>query len=102
MCCAQLKLAPVTTMCCNILTAGPCAVLRHGAHRIGGLWQALLAKAQFFSLTDNLSCCKLQDPVLFSGTVRSNLDPFGKHTDAQLWEALGHVNLKVRRRSHCP
>lgn len=35
-----------------------------------------------------------QDPVLFSGTVRSNLDPFSKHTDAQLWEALGHVNLK--------
>lgn len=36
-----------------------------------------------------------QDPVLFSGTVRTNLDPFSKHTDAQLWESLGHVNLKV-------
>jgi ABC-type multidrug transport system fused ATPase/permease subunit len=35
-----------------------------------------------------------QDPVLFSGTVRTNLDPFSKHTDAQLWESLGHVNLK--------
>ena len=38
----------------------------------------------------------LQDPVLFSGTVRTNLDPFSRHTDAQLWEALGHVNLRVR------
>jgi ATP-binding cassette, subfamily C (CFTR/MRP), member 1 len=37
----------------------------------------------------------VQDPVLFSGTVRTNLDPFSKHTDAQLWESLGHVNLKV-------
>jgi len=35
-----------------------------------------------------------QDPVLFSGTVRSNLDPFDRHTDPELWEALNHVNLK--------
>ena len=38
-----------------------------------------------------------QDPVLFSGTVRSNLDPFDRHTDPDLWAALNHVNLKV----HC-
>lgn len=37
----------------------------------------------------------VQDPVLFSGTVRSNLDPFDRHTDPELWEALNHVNLKV-------
>lgn len=36
----------------------------------------------------------LQDPVLFSGSVRSNLDPYGRHTDAELWDALGHVALK--------
>ena len=29
-----------------------------------------------------------QDPTLFRGTVRSNLDPFGEHTDLELWEAL--------------
>ncbi len=30
-----------------------------------------------------------QDPVIFSGTVRSNLDPFGQaHSDAAIWEAL--------------
>jgi ABC-type multidrug transport system fused ATPase/permease subunit len=32
--------------------------------------------------------------VLFSGSVRSNLDPYSRHTDAELWEALGHVALK--------
>lgn len=34
--------------------------------------------------------------MLFSGTVRSNLDPFDKHSDAELWDALAHVALKVR------
>ncbi|KAG2147643.1 ABC protein [Suillus clintonianus] len=29
-----------------------------------------------------------QDPLLFSGTIRSNLDPFSQHSDAELWDAL--------------
>ncbi|KAI5807531.1 P-loop containing nucleoside triphosphate hydrolase protein [Peziza echinospora] len=29
-----------------------------------------------------------QDPTLFRGTVRSNLDPFGNYTDEVLWAAL--------------
>ncbi|KAG6909964.1 hypothetical protein DXG01_014233 [Tephrocybe rancida] len=29
-----------------------------------------------------------QDPLLFSGTFRSNLDPFALHDDAALWDAL--------------
>jgi ABC-type multidrug transport system fused ATPase/permease subunit len=31
---------------------------------------------------------------LFSGSVRSNLDPYNRHNDAELWDALGHVALK--------
>lgn len=34
-----------------------------------------------------------QDPVLFSGSVRSNLDPFNAHSDSELYEALERVNL---------
>ena len=34
-----------------------------------------------------------QDPVLFSGTIRSNLDPFHNYTDEQLWSALKRCNL---------
>ncbi|KAH6579342.1 hypothetical protein BASA61_010315 [Batrachochytrium salamandrivorans] len=34
-----------------------------------------------------------QDPVLFSGTVRYNLDPFGTMDDADLWSALGRAHL---------
>ncbi|KAI0392247.1 P-loop containing nucleoside triphosphate hydrolase protein [Xylariaceae sp. FL0594] len=34
-----------------------------------------------------------QDPVLFSGTVRSNLDPFDDHTDTELFDCLARVHL---------
>lgn len=34
-----------------------------------------------------------QDPVLFSGTVRSNLDAFDDHTDSELRDALERVHL---------
>jgi ATP-binding cassette subfamily C (CFTR/MRP) protein 1 len=35
-----------------------------------------------------------QDPFMFGGSVRTNLDPFNEQTDAALWEALGRVGLK--------
>uniref|UniRef100_A0A8B9SEE7 Multidrug resistance-associated protein 1 n=1 Tax=Apteryx owenii TaxID=8824 RepID=A0A8B9SEE7_APTOW len=35
-----------------------------------------------------------QDPILFSGTLQSNLDPLEKHSDLELWEALELCNLK--------
>lgn len=33
-----------------------------------------------------------QEPVLFSGTMRYNLDPFDEYTDGKLWEALEEVS----------
>ncbi|CAO3565475.1 unnamed protein product [Mortierella alpina] len=35
-----------------------------------------------------------QDPTLFAGTVRDNLDPFQQLGDADLWEALDRAHLK--------
>lgn len=37
-----------------------------------------------------------QDPTLFRGTVRSNLDPFQEHTDLELWSALRQADLVPR------
>eukprot|EP00978_Attheya_sp_CCMP212_P023150 scaffold70236_cov57-Attheya_sp.AAC.1 len=34
-----------------------------------------------------------QDPVMFSNSVRYNLDPFGASTDLELWTVLGKVQL---------
>ena len=35
-----------------------------------------------------------QDPVLFSGSLRKNLDPFGVFDDDVLWRALEDAKLK--------
>ncbi|XP_060072940.1 ATP-binding cassette sub-family C member 4-like isoform X1 [Ylistrum balloti] len=35
-----------------------------------------------------------QDPVLFTGPLRKNLDPFGNHDDPHLWNALEEVQMK--------
>mmetsp|Transcript_42910 Transcript_42910/g.71422 ORF Transcript_42910/g.71422 Transcript_42910/m.71422 type:complete len:1444 (-) Transcript_42910:118-4449(-) len=35
-----------------------------------------------------------QDPVLFSGTIKENLDPFGTSDDDAMWEALEAVCLR--------
>lgn len=29
-----------------------------------------------------------QDPTMFEGTVRSNLDPLGEYNDEQIWEVM--------------
>ncbi|XKL66877.1 hypothetical protein PGB90_010297 [Kerria lacca] len=40
-----------------------------------------------------------QDPILFSGTIRFNLDPFFEYSDQELWHALELSNLKTFIRS---
>lgn len=40
-----------------------------------------------------------QDPVLFKGTIRLNLDPFERHTDAEINEAISRVHLSKKIKS---
>lgn len=39
-----------------------------------------------------------QNPVLLTGTLRRNVDPFDIHRDDAIWEALEAVRLKNRIR----
>ena len=34
-----------------------------------------------------------QDPTLFTGTIKSNIDPFNKYTDEDVAETLQKVSL---------
>ena len=36
-----------------------------------------------------------QDPVIFGGSLRINLDPVGEKSTEELWEALRHSHLKT-------
>jgi ABC-type multidrug transport system fused ATPase/permease subunit len=40
-----------------------------------------------------------QDPMLFEGTIRSNLDPFDRYSDSELWSALHRARWAVTAKS---
>lgn len=39
-------------------------------------------------------CIIPQEAVLFSATIRFNLDPFDEHSDEDLWQVLQEIQLK--------
>ncbi|XP_063924533.1 probable multidrug resistance-associated protein lethal(2)03659 [Zophobas morio] len=36
-----------------------------------------------------------QEPTIFSGTLRENIDPRGQHSDDDIWKAISNVNLSL-------
>nr|XP_019958522.1 PREDICTED: multidrug resistance-associated protein 1-like isoform X1 [Paralichthys olivaceus] len=52
-----------------------------------------IAKLGLYELRSRITIIP-QDPVLFSGSLRMNLDPFGSYTDEELWQALEFSHLK--------
>lgn len=62
---------------------------RSGSILIDGLD---ISKIKLYDLRSRLAIIP-QDPVLFSGSVRTNLDAFDQHSDQELREALARVHL---------
>jgi ABC-type multidrug transport system fused ATPase/permease subunit len=52
-----------------------------------------IAKMGLHDLRSNITIIP-QDPVLFSGSLRFNLDPFQRYSDVEIWRALEYANLK--------
>lgn len=52
-----------------------------------------ISKVPFHILRSHISIIP-QEPAMFSGTLRKNLDPFDEYTDLELWKALEAVELK--------
>ncbi|XP_070655996.1 ATP-binding cassette sub-family C member 4-like isoform X1 [Bos indicus] len=61
-----------------------------GGFWIDGIWTTNIG---LHDLRKKMSVAP-QEPVLFTGTMRNNLDPFNEHTDEELWNALEEVQLK--------
>ncbi|KFP54551.1 Multidrug resistance-associated protein 1, partial [Cathartes aura] len=107
--CAHMHPAPVLLSCSCISSQQIGIVGRTGAGKSSltlGLFRINEA-AEGEIIIDGINIAKIglhdlrfkitiipQDPILFSGSLRMNLDPFDQHSDEDIWRSLELAHLK--------
>ena len=54
-----------------------------------------ISKLSMYDLRSKLTILP-QDPVLFAGTIRSNLDPFARFSEDEVWNSISRVGMMER------
>ena len=83
---APSSLITSTLLCLDWMTSGPGSPSYH---------RYMYMPIIFSRCMPDSTYSLLQDPVLFSGTLRVNLDPFDAHTDQEVWSALESAHLST-------
>lgn len=56
-------------------------------------WSLKVIHSQLLVSRSNIAIIP-QDPILFTGTIRDNIDPKKKYTDEKIWKVLDRVKIK--------
>ena len=54
-----------------------------------------LITTSLYEVRKNISIIP-QEPTIFSGTIRKNLDPFDTYSDEEIWSTLVSVGMKEK------